>query len=434
MTMHALRAWPCAWPLLALLSILWAGPATAADPPAEPAGDLDALDLADKAPETAAAPAAARSWRLFAEGAAGGGRLRGDGNFTLYRGSVDFRFDDQLLPQLRFVFSDRLDGVNSDGVPPGDNANTLRELFVSWQADSHAALDFGRVNIRNGVAMGYNPTDWFRADALRLVVTPDPVVLRENRQGTVVIQGQRLWDRASLSAAFSPRLSGSGSPSTRTFSWNAGATNPENRYLVAGSYKFSDSFTPQLLVYGGADIGPQTGLNLSGLLGDAVVVFAEGAVGRGLPLVAQAMAQNAAQGWQQRAAVGLTWTTPFKLSLTAEAEYNSAAPFGNDWSALSPGVQQQVLAASQALQDLPTRSQWFLYAHWPDVIVPKLTLSGFWRQDMQTSSWAGWLEARYAWPRADLALQWQGFGGSAGTVYYGVPQRQALQAIVRVYF
>lgn len=434
MTMHALRAWPRTWPLLALLPILWAGPAAAADPPAEPASDLDALELADKAPEAAPAAPAARSWRLFAEGAAGGGRLRGDGNFTLYRGSVDFRFDDQLLPQLRFVFSDRLDGVNSDGVPPGDNVNTLRELFVSWQADSHAALDFGRVNIRNGVAMGYNPTDWFRADALRMVVTPDPVVLRENRQGTVVIQGQKLWDRASLSAAFSPRLSGSGSPSTRTFSWNAGATNPENRYLVAGSYKFSDSFTPQLLVYGGADIGPQAGLNLSGLLGDAVVVFAEGAVGRGLPLVAQALALDVAQSWQQRAALGLTYTTHFKLSLTAEAEYNSAAPFGNDWSALSPGVQQQVLATSQALQDLPTRSQWFLYAHWPDVIVPRLTLSGFWRQDMQTSSWAGWLEARYAWPRFDLALQWQGFGGSPGTVYYGVPQRQALQGVLRVYF
>lgn len=392
--------------------------------------DLDALDTADKAPQVQAQEG--RAWRLFLEGAAGAGKLRSGGDrFSLYRGSIDFRFDDRVAPQWRVVFSDRLDGIDSDGVPPGKNVNTLRELFVSWQPDHDAAVDLGRVNVRNGVAMGYNPTDWFRANALRTIVTPDPVVLRENRQGTVVLQGQKLWDKGSLSAAFSPKLANA--PDTDTFSLNAGATNPENRYLVAGSYKLSDVFTPQLLVYGGADTAPQVGLNLSGLIGDAVVAFGEVAVGRGLPLVAQATAQPSAQSQQQRAAAGLTYTTPFKLSLTAEAEYSSAAPQGDRWSQLPFAAQQQVLATAQALQDLPTRSQWLLYANWPDAFMPRLTLSGFWRQDMQTSSWATWLEARYAWPSMDLALQWQGFGGSPGTVYYSAPQQQTLQLILRVY-
>ena len=172
----------------------------AANAPAAPPDDLDALSLADKAPTASLQPA--RPWRLFVEGAVGQGKLRDTGsNFSIYRGSIDFRFDDHVAPQLRVVFSDRLDGVDSDGVPPGDNVNTLREAYLSWARTEDQIFDFGRVNIRNGSAIGFNPTDWFKANALRSIVDPDPAVLRENRQGTVVLQAQQLWRDASLTAA-----------------------------------------------------------------------------------------------------------------------------------------------------------------------------------------------------------------------------------------
>ncbi len=66
---------------------------------------------------------------------------------------------------------------------------------------------------------------------------------------------------------------------------NAGATNPSNRYLVAGSYKVSDTFSPQLLIYGGVDIPPQVGLNLSTVIGESTVVYGEVAVGKGIRLI-----------------------------------------------------------------------------------------------------------------------------------------------------
>lgn len=403
----------------------------AADAPAPKADDQDALSLADEAaPSTAAG---SRPWRLFVEGAAGRGRLRSDDDsFSILRGTIDFRYDDRILPTLRAVFSDRFDAVDSDGVPPGDNVNTLREAFLSWSWTDHRIVDLGRVNVRNGAAFGYNPTDWFKANAVREFIDPDPAFLRENRQGTVVLQVQQLWDEGSLSAAFSPKLSST--PDTSTFGLNFGATNPENRYLVSGSWKLHERVTPQLLVYGGADTSPQIGLNLSGLVGDAVVAFGEVAVGRGPMLVDQATGlPDPPQSSQQRAAVGLTYTTPFNLSLTAEAEYSSAAPFGNQWSQIPALAQQQLLATAQNLQDLPTRSQWFFYASWQDVLVKRLKLTGFWRQDMQTNSRATWLEARYAWESVDLALQWQAFGGSAGTVYYSAPEKQTLQLVLRLY-
>ncbi len=102
-------------------------------------------------------------------------------------------------------------------------------------------------------------------------------------------------------------------------------------------------------------------------------------------------------------------------------------------SAAARTSTKSALAMSQNLQDLPTRSQWFFYASWQDVLVTRLSLAGFWRQDMQTNSRATWLEARYAWESVDLALQWQAFGGSAGTVYFAAPEKQTLQLVLRLY-
>jgi hypothetical protein len=52
---------------------------------------------------------------------------------------------------------------------------------------------------------------------------------------------------------------------------------------------------------------------------------------------------------------------------------------------------------------------------------------------MQTSSRTLWLEGRYSWERAELALQWQLFSGPEGTVYYAVPQQRTVQLVLRVY-
>jgi hypothetical protein len=418
--------------MLALaLGCLVLQPSRAASASDAPADDLDALSLADKAP----APVAQQQplqWRLFGEGAGGAGKLRGsESDFSIVRGSLDFRLDAKLAPGLRGVFSDRLDLVDSDGIPPGENLNTLREAYVSWARRDDQIFDLGRVNIRNGAAMGFNPTDWFKANALRSIVDPDPAVLRENRQGTVVLQAQQLWSDGSLSAAFSPRLSRSAD--SATFALNVGATNPSNRYLVAGSYRFGDTFSPQLLVYGGADIPPQMGLNLSTVVGESTVVYGEVAVGKGTALIAQALAVPELDSRQQRAALGLTYSTPNKLTVSAEVQYSSAGPNESQWQALDASAQQQLLSTAQALQDLPSRSQVFVNAIWKDLFVRRFDVSGFLRQDIQTNSQASWLEGRYSWERVQLALQWQAYWGAQGSLYYAVPQRQTLQLVLRAY-
>ena len=418
-----------------LIALCAALPARAADVPADtpaapPPGDLDALSLADK--PDAAPVQQARKWRLVVESGAGQDQLRTDGSrLAMARASLDIRFDDSVAQGLRAVLSDRLDGVHSHSVPPGENINTLREAYLSWARTENQNVDFGRVNLRNGAALGFNPTDWFKANALRSITSPDPAVLRENRQGTVVLQAQQLWREAALTAAFSPRL---GSSTDRaTFALDAGATNPSPRWLLAGSVKVNDKFNPQMLVYGGADTPTQLGLNLSGLVGDAAVAYGEFTTGKGISLISQAIARPEAESRQQRAAVGLTYTTAFNLSLTAEADYSSAGARRQQWYALPVGARQLLLSTALQLQDLPLRREWFFHAAWKDLLVQRLDLSGFLRLDTETTSRSAWLEARYHWEQADLALQWQRNAGDPGSLYAAVPQRQRVQVVLRVF-
>lgn len=408
-------------------------PTRAAEPPGAPPDDLDALKLADKAPTTTAE--SAQKWRIFIEGAAGGGAPGGtDSHVDTRRASIDFRFDANVAQGLRAVLSDRLDLVHSNGVPRAEDVNTLREAYLSWARTEDQIIDFGRVNVRHGAAMGFNPTDWFKEGALRSIVSPDPAVLRENRQGTVVLQGHKLWSTGAVTAAFSPKLSST--PNNATFTLDAGATNPRNRWLLAGSYKLSDRLNPELLLYGGVDTPTQLGLNVSALISDAAVVFGEFSAGKGRSLVAQALNVAEEERNQRRAALGLTYTTGFNLTFIAEAEYNSAAPDRSQWKALpgiDPSAPLRVLATAGTLQDLPVRRAWFFYATWKDALLRRLDVSAFIRREAETSSRSQWLEARYHWDRADLAVQWLVYSGRPGSVYESIPQRRTVELTLRFY-
>lgn len=414
---------------LVLLGAVHPTTALAADPP----DDAGALELADKAP--AAKKPQASPWRAYGEAAVARGWLRqptsrGNG----YRGSLDMRYDGTIAPGLRAVLSDRLDLVQGDAFLDDNDINALREAYVSWQLLPEVTADLGRVNVRNGVAWGYNPTDYFRGGALRSIVSPDPAALRENRLGTVVVQVQKVWSDSSFSATFSPKLAST--PSDATFSLDLGSTNARNRWLLTASRKLG-GLNPQLLLHGGEDTPTQVGLNVSALLGSATVAFAEASIGKGRSLRAQVIAGTDSDRWQQRAALGLTHTTAFNLSLTVEAEFSSAAPSRAQWYELrtrSPTGALRLLQTAQTLQELPTRNAAFVYATWRDFMIRRVDLSGFVRYDVATRSREQWIETRYHWNDVDIALQWQLHSGRPDSVYGSVPQKRIVELSARLYF
>lgn len=405
------------------------------------ADDDDALSL--QAPTTpvadAAAPSAAtRSMRLYVEGSAGRLMRRGGLSDTdSRRVSVDYSQSFKLAPGWRAVLSDRFDDVHPAGAGERSSANSLREAYVGWQDDGgNTLVEFGRVNLRLGPAYGFNPTDYFRDGSLRAITTADPLALRENRMGTVMLRAQRLWTGGGLMVALAPKLADA--PSDAPMSLDLGATNRHNRGLVAWSGKAGERINWQLLGYGEQGRGPQLGANLTALLSDAAVAHAEWSRGSEPDRLPYVLGEAAPSHARQRVAAGLTYTTSTRLALTAEYAYNGAAPDRATWNSVAAAGGANALGGYlldvQQRQDSASRSAWLVYATQKSLGLKNLDLTGLVRINTQDHSRFAWLELRYHWDRFDAAVQWYGTQGKELSEYGVIPNRQSLQLLGAWYF
>lgn len=402
--------------------------------------DLDALRLADN---TTKPVVKTSDWHNFIEAAYGQARLGTGARSANQRLSIDLHYDSKIAPGWRAVLSDRIDTQrqsplqNAGSQKPAQTTeiNTLREAYLSWQRHDHQHLDFGRINAYQGVASGYNPSDFFRTGAVRSMISVDPASLKKNRLGSVMLRGQQLWDGGSFSALYSPKLATTSNPAP--FALDLGATNSEHRYLFTLSQKISEGISPQWLIYGQERASPQLGLNLSVLPGDAVVAYLEYAGGRGRTQLNVLMRGKDDSAWRNRLSTGLSYTSSFKLNLTVEYEYNGRALDRADWSTLRQGSAQSYGSYriwQQAAQELATKEELFLYASWQDAGLLHLDLAAMQKINLADHSRLTWLEARYHLDQIDLALQWQKNSGERTSVYGAAQQKTAWQAVLRYYF
>jgi hypothetical protein len=138
--------------------------------------DAAALSLAD---QTAKMTQAASDWRAFVEAATVRSALRGGSIEHDANRFLGVRYDTTFAPGWRAIFADLM-GVRWQEPPSRQKTvNTIIDGYVSWQMRPNAIIDVGRIKTHNGVALGYNPTDYFRANAVRSVISIDPASLRE---------------------------------------------------------------------------------------------------------------------------------------------------------------------------------------------------------------------------------------------------------------
>ncbi|MBI3285145.1 MAG: hypothetical protein HYZ65_09910 [Burkholderiales bacterium] len=406
------------------LLLLWAAGTACAD-------DLDALKLADQ-PAPKAERASDSHW--YAETALVSARY-GKSRAYNQRLSLEFQLDKTLAPGWRAVLADRLDLNWRQQPARQDGVNTLKEAYLSRQLSTEQIVDLGRINVTQGLASGYNPTDFLRDGALRSVISVDPASLKKNRLGSVMLRGQQLWDGGSLTALYSPKIAAQANGAA--LSPDFGATNKRERWLLALSRQMTPTLAPQWLLYGSRGQAPQFGFNLSCLLNDATVLYLEWAGGRSRSLLSQALHGADDSAFRNRLASGLTYTTPNKLTLTLEYEYNGSAPDDAGWDALgrgSPLAYATYRAWQQQQQELPTRQEVFFYANWQDAGLNHLDLAAMQKYNLADHSRLSWLEARYHLDKVDLALQWQGHNGTPVSAYGAAAQQRAWQLLLRYYF
>jgi hypothetical protein len=396
--------------------------------------DDDAAALALGAATPAPAGAGARSTMLTVEGALTEAAQQDAGELSLQRLSLDGRFDGSLAPGLRAIVAERIDSDWSGSLGHPQEIGTLKEAYLSWQPSAGTLADVGRINARQGVAFGYNPTDFFRAEAIRSLVSLDPDSLRDNRLGTVMVRGEELWATGAITAAFAPRLSEHTSAAALDPDW--GATNSHGRWLLSMSQQLAPGWTPQWLLFSADGKSPQAGMDITAALGAATIAYLEVSAGRSATLLAQALNETERSALRSRASTGVTYSMANKLSLTFEYEYNGTGLSAGKWNRLAasdPEEYGRYREFALLQQDLPTQSNAFVYASWQDLVFRHLDLTAFLRVDLVDHSKLPWFELRRHWTAVDLALRWTDVQGTAVSDFGASAQRQTWQLVLDYY-
>ncbi|HEV2268888.1 MAG TPA: hypothetical protein VGR92_05465 [Steroidobacteraceae bacterium] len=383
---------------------------------------------------------------------------------------LDVRNTWNVGPTTHLIFSDRFNvRAESDLSFPEQESvvNDLREAYLEWRLADQTYLDFGRINLKSGIALGYNPTDYFKTRTVSEPLSADPTVLREDRLGTVMLRLQHIGSGGSYILAFAPRLQRA-SPiyaNTALPSFNPllGRTNSDNRFLLKSSIDFSSNLSPELLLYHDSR-GTQLGLNLSMTLGQSVVAYVEESVARRRDLIAQALDFGRTTGalpagapdepppspgstLKNELAVGASYTTPGRVTWNFEYHLNQAGFTARDWSrwfaigsvpAGPPALSKElwyIRGYAQDQQEQSTEQAAFVRADWTDALGLKLELSGFADVDLRDGSGQAQGEADYylsdAWTLGLLAA---GDFGARKSDFGSLPSACSILLSARRYF
>jgi hypothetical protein len=270
-------------------------------------------------------------------------------NRLTFYGKADLR----LLPSLSLTLVDRLNHLSDSysDFPSGRVQNDLNEAYFSWNAFGENYLDAGRINLKSGVAIGFNPADFFRKDAVSLRTSEDPIVLRENRLGTAMARLQSMLPFGSLTLAVAPKISarpGLVITDRSSLAFSLHRTNAYPRYLakISSSYK---GLSADLLYYR-ENRNSFAGADLSHGIGDKIVIYGEWSGGKQYSLTADALFYDAKLygidakpyadyvpgdsrlRFRNKAVGGFSFTESMhKRSTFVEYHYNEAGMSETDW-------------------------------------------------------------------------------------------------------
>lgn len=332
---------------------------------------------------------------------------------------ADDRSQWSLADGLKFVLSGRLNLRAEDGLDFPNHEDVrldLREAYLVWQLDGETFLDLGRINVKSGVALGFNPTDFFKTRAVVEPLSADPSVLREDRLGTLMLYGQHVWEHAALSLAIAPKVADRSALYTNddlpSFNPVFDRTNAGTRMLAKGNVELFDDFNPEFLAF--SDAGHWSyGTNLTRGFGQQIVGYVEWAGGDRPEVADDALHYGKATGtipdfapsflpvgptrpFQNDVAAGLSYTTETRITFNLEYHYHQAGFSDADWQSWFKAGGLHVAPVEAELwyirdfaldqQEPINRQQVFLRADWQDAFVRDLELTAFVNMDVRDYS------------------------------------------------
>lgn len=423
------------------------------------ADEMDALSGLPDIPETAAADeaaaatGAARSTQAFAEAALGAVRPRasasGQENVSrhFWNLSLDIYMQTRVREDLRLVFSDRLNigGEENRRLTSDSALNALRELYLGYGSDA-SSVEIGRINLRSGVGLGYNPSDYFRSNAIVFRQTEDPLKLREMRLGVLALHAKTVSDGGGAAIALSPKVTagGSGSPFDPRFA----ETNDAWRVAASASPSLKDWPYVGFSLLKREHDPIRLGTNVSAAIGRAAVAHLEWSGARQSPLSRRA--QEALSGaplpataedlhFRSQFSLGVSYTASNRLNLALEYEHNGAGLDKAQWLQLSrddsaAALYGDVRQYAQAQQEIPTRQAWMTRLSWPQFPLRETELTAVARFNPYDHSHFAWIEGRYHLPRATFSVAVTRNTGSLRSEFGSLPASTAVNAGAQFFF
>ncbi|MCK5918837.1 MAG: hypothetical protein KAG34_10440 [Cocleimonas sp.] len=341
----------------------------------------------------------------------------------------------------------------------------IKEAYLSWQKSPTVFFDVGRINIKNGVATGFNPTDYFKVGTVLDRNTEDVSQLRDARLGALLVQAQTLWQGGSLSVAVAPKVN----PKTNSWTTNKEVTglnlhksNDRSRALLKLTQEISDGFSPELLYYNEAG-HHNVGLNLSKVINKKWFAYGEWNIGkhRNLmdealldtrksaqlsPMIAQTFAVDKGKSYQQQVAIGASYSSESNITTKVEYHFNQAGlskKQADNWFALglkarNPAEIGQLLSVrslAQARGEPLGKHSLFIRSSWADAGMDDVDLTGLLLMDLNDKSFIAQAQAAYELNnKSEVSLRIAKYQGNKKSLYGSLGQDYTASLLLKYDF
>lgn len=218
----------------------------------------------------------------------------------------------------------------------------IKDLYYKINKNEKYFLELGRINIKEGVARGYNPTDYFKGSAA-LTLSNDPKDKKDNRLGSVLLQGTAILDNITLKVIYSPKICTDEESIWRNkkyFGLHLDETNDVHRTsLYLGYTGYENTSIYGLLHYNEDDLN--LGFNLSHI-DERSIWYVESSIKKTSndaselvktlnisPIIAETFYSK--KEYMPEVVFGLNYTSESNIVTAVEYIYNSGGFSNSDW-------------------------------------------------------------------------------------------------------
>lgn len=295
--------------------------------------------------------------------------------------------DNEKKLYLNLNKTDKHYGIDVRIVADEDEQNiNIKELFYKGEFSPTNIYEIGRMNVKEGVARGYNPSDFFKGST-SLTLSSDPKEIKDNRLGSVMVQNTLFFDDFTLKAIYSPKIAVNEDSvwgSKKDYGLHLDETNYENRSSLYLGYSGIKDLSSSLIFHKNED-DFNLGVNLS-YVKDSWIFYTESAFTKSKNAITKSIeslnlsptVQNSFSSDKeniQKAVLGVNYSYD-NISTNIEYIFNSGGLDKRDWESWfdlaknSPQIGKQLGAIRGDIskkEEKMSRDSLFLFSRVTDI-------------------------------------------------------------------